>query len=175
MSNATILSAPAVGHSAALSRADAEDFLFLESALLDQWRLDEWLALFAEGARYEVPTAGADDDVDAASTLFYIADDWGRLQHRVRRLKKDAAHSEFPRSKCVRLISNVRVIGAVEGGVEVRSVFVTYRSKGENTDRYMGRHRHVLRPGKDGLRIAYKRSTLDMIALRPQGRVSIIL
>jgi p-cumate 2,3-dioxygenase beta subunit len=158
-----------------LSRPQAEEFLFGEAALLDAWRLDEWLGLFAEGARYEVPSAGASEDADPARSLFYIADDWGRLQHRIRRLNKTAAHSEFPRSKCVRLVSNVRVVGGVAGGFDVRSVFVTYRSKGETTDRFMGHHRYTLHFEEGQLKIAYKRSTLEMETLRPQGRVSIIV
>ena len=28
------------------SRADYEDFLYREAALLDEWRLEEWLSLF---------------------------------------------------------------------------------------------------------------------------------
>lgn len=162
--------------SAALpSRAEIEDFLFAEAALLDAWQLDAWLDLFAKGARYEVPPAGASDDVDPANTLFYIADDWGRLQHRIRRLKKEGAHSEFPRSKGVRVISNVRVIGRSDLGVEVRSVFVTYRTKGEHTDRFMGHHIHILEDKPTGMRIARKRTMLDIVNLRPQGRISIIL
>jgi p-cumate 2,3-dioxygenase beta subunit len=158
-----------------LTRAQAEDFLFAEAALLDEWRLDEWLALFEEGARYEVPPAGEGMDADPATSLFYIADDWARLQHRVRRLNKPAAHSEFPRSKCVRLISNVRVLETLPEGHEVRCVFVTYRSKGETTDRFMGQHRYILRQVGGALRIAYKRTVLVMETLRPQGRVSIIV
>ena len=41
------------------TRAQIEDFLYAEAALLDDWRLEEWFALFAPGAVYEVPTAGA--------------------------------------------------------------------------------------------------------------------
>ena len=33
-----------------------EDFLFKEAALLDEWRLDDWVNLFTEDARYVVPT-----------------------------------------------------------------------------------------------------------------------
>ena len=75
--------------STAISRAACEDLLYEEAALLDEWRLDEWLALFVEGATYEVPTAGAADNVQSTDTLFYIADDWHRLCQRVERLKKN--------------------------------------------------------------------------------------
>ena len=32
------------------SRAEVEDFLYHEAALLDEWRLDEWLALLTDDA-----------------------------------------------------------------------------------------------------------------------------
>ena len=158
------------------SRSDIEDFLFAEAALLDEWRLDEWLALFDEGATYEVPSTDLGDDADSHDGLFFIADDYVRLQHRVARLKKPGAHSEWPRSKTVRVISNVRILEAGDGRLSVACVFVTYRSKGEHTDTFFGRHRHQLRVRQGGaLSIASKRSLLDMTSLRPQGRVSIIL
>ncbi len=36
-------------------RQMVEDFLFREAELLDDWRLDDWAALFTEDARYIVP------------------------------------------------------------------------------------------------------------------------
>jgi p-cumate 2,3-dioxygenase beta subunit len=160
---------------AALARAECEDFLYEEAAILDEWRLDDWFALFVDGATYEVPAAGAADSANSANTLFYVADDYHRLRHRVERLKKDAAHSEYPRSDGLRLISNVRILGADENGTSVGCAFVTYRSKNDVTDLYFGHHRYVLRRASDAMRIVSKRTLLDMSSLRPQGRVSIIL
>jgi Ring hydroxylating beta subunit len=39
-----------------LLRLAVEHFLFEEAAHLDNWRLDDWLALFTEDGRYVVPT-----------------------------------------------------------------------------------------------------------------------
>ncbi|ATE63651.1 aromatic-ring-hydroxylating dioxygenase subunit beta [Rhizorhabdus dicambivorans] len=157
------------------TRSQIEDFLYLEAALLDEWKLDEWLALFAEGATYDVPTTRAEDDADSADQLFLVADDYARLQHRVRRLKKPGAHSEWPRSRTAHSITNVRIV-AVEGDeLLVRSLFITYRAKNDVTDCYFGHHIHRIRAGADGLKILSKRSMLDMSSLRPHGRVSIIV
>ena len=38
-----------------VTRQQVEDFLYAEAALLDAWRLDDWLLLFDEDAKYEVP------------------------------------------------------------------------------------------------------------------------
>src|SRR5262249_57022657 len=102
-----IVTAPAQKPRAlSVSRADVEDFLYLEAALLDDWKLTEWLAMFVPGARYLVPPAGSNDDVDPATTLFYVADDFHRLTERVKRLGKKTAHVEFPHSRCRRMVSN---------------------------------------------------------------------
>lgn len=37
-------------------REQVEAFLFEEAALLDDWRLDDWVALFTDDGRYVVPT-----------------------------------------------------------------------------------------------------------------------
>jgi p-cumate 2,3-dioxygenase beta subunit len=158
-----------------MNRGDYEDFLFHEAALLDEWRLPEWLALFTEDAIYEVPTAGAANDANSATSLFYIADDHMRLRHRVNRLMKREAHSEFPRSKTMRMIGNVRILNTDGITTEIASAFITYRSKNSATDTFFGHHRYVIKSSGGGPKIAVKRSFLDADNLRPQGRVSIIL
>ena len=39
-----------------VTRAQVEDFLFHEAALLDEWRLDAWQELLADDACYYVPS-----------------------------------------------------------------------------------------------------------------------
>lgn len=157
------------------SRMEYEDFLYREAALLDEWKLAEWLELFAEGAVYEMPTAGRPASASSDEELFYIADNWFRLQHRVARLLKKGAHAEQPRSNVLRMISNVRVIGADELGVRICCAFTTYRSKSDKTDSYFGTHHYLLKEIGGNIRIAEKRTLLAMSSLRPHGRVSIII
>ena len=159
----------------ALVRSACEDFLYHEAALLDAWDLEAWLNLFCPGATYEVPTASAPDDADPAKSLFYIADDYTRLCHRVRRLMKKEAHSEFPRSNTMRMVGNIRLLGATAAGVRVACKFITYRSKNSLTDCFFGRHLYELRGMPDGIRIGSKRSVIESDNLRPQGRISILL
>ena len=65
--------------------AKSRRFLIDEAALLDEWRLEEWLALFAEDGHYLVPPLDA-PDADHHTTLFLIADDRRNLASRVRQL-----------------------------------------------------------------------------------------
>ena len=55
--NASAQSA-ATSATTALSRSDAEDFLFMEARLLDGWKLNEWAALFTDDGEYLVPQIG---------------------------------------------------------------------------------------------------------------------
>lgn len=158
-----------------LARVEYEDFLYQEAALLDEWRIEEWFALFLEGATYEVPCAGAPDSADSSEDLFYISDNYFRLRHRVQRMNKETHHSEFPHSVVTRMIGNVRVLGTNEEGVEVTSKFITHRSKNDVLNVYCGHHRYVLRLVDGRIRIISKRTFLDLNSLRPQGRVSIIV
>lgn len=158
-----------------VSRAELEDFFYLEAALLDDWRLDEWLALFSDDAYYRVPAAGAPDAADPATTLFYVADDRHRLGERVKRLKKTTAHAEFPHSRCRRMISNVRLLGGDDTCFRATSNYVTYRSKMGETQTYFGHHVYVLGRRGDGLCIHGKTSFIDADDLRAQNKVSIIL
>lgn len=158
-----------------LSQAEIEAFLFEEAAMLDEWRLDDWFALFLEGAIYEVPQAGASDEASSSRNLFYISDNYFRLRHRVERLKKPGNHSEWPRSVCSRLIGNVRVLGAEGGNYIAKSKFITHRSKNDITDMFCGHHMYKLKLIDGHIRIAEKRTQIDMNTLRPQGRISIVV
>jgi p-cumate 2,3-dioxygenase beta subunit len=159
----------------AITRTEAEDLLFEEADLLDQWKLDQWLALYTDDAAYLVPSTDLPPGADPAKSLFYIADDRKRLTERVVRLQKKSAHSEWPRSRTRHLVSNVRVGTADGDETPVSAAFVTFRTKDGITDTYMGRLLYRLTRIDGALRIREKRCELDLDGLRPHGRVSIIL
>lgn len=160
---------------AKVTRQDVEDFLYEEVALLDAWRLEDWRALFAEDCRYLVPNTRGDPYEPPDKTLYLIADDAHHLTERVKRLGKKSAHAEYPRSNTRHLVSNVRILERGKDFLQVECGFATFRASQGNTDVYFGRHeyRFVQEDGK--LRIAEKRTILDMGALRPHGRLSIIV
>jgi p-cumate 2,3-dioxygenase subunit beta len=156
-------------------RLRVEELLFEEADLIDQWRLTEWLALFTDDAHYYVPPSDVDGDTANPDTsLFYIMDDHMRMQERVIRLGKVGAHSEHPRSKVRHLISNVRV--RREGAlIHARSSFIVSRAKDITHDLFVGHYLHEIVELEGVLKIAKKTCVLDMEALRPHARISIIL
>jgi p-cumate 2,3-dioxygenase beta subunit len=158
-----------------VSRQDVEEFLYREAALLDGWQLQEWLALFTSDASYHVPVVGTPAQVTPDNTLFYIADDAPRLRERVLRLEKKGAHVEWPRSRTRHMVTNV-LIDAREGEELLASAaFAVHRFRNGQADIYVGSYRYRLLSQEGSLRIREKRCMLDMDALRPHGRVSILL
>ena len=157
-----------------VTRAEVEAFLYEEAALLDAWALREWLALFTDDATYEVPSTDAPDG-DPRTSLFLIADTRERLTSRVAQLLGKSAWAENPRSRTRRLIANVRILDADGDGLRVAANFVVYRMRVEQVDTYVGRYEYTLVRRAGRLRIRRRRAILDLEALRPHGKVSIIL
>ncbi|MFM6854208.1 MAG: aromatic-ring-hydroxylating dioxygenase subunit beta [Sphingopyxis sp.] len=156
-------------------RLRVEDLLYLEADLIDQWKLDEWLALFTDDAQYLVPPTDMDGDTaNPETSLFYVLDDSIRLRERVVRLKKIGAHSEHPRSKVRHFVTNVRV--RTDGRtIHARSSFIVSRAKDVTHDLFIGHYMHELVDISGTLKISKKTCVLDMEALRPHARISIIL
>lgn len=156
-------------------RHEVEDLLIEEAASLDEWRLDDWLDFYTEDAQYLVPSTDIEgDEADPDTSLFYVFDDRTRMEERVVRLNKKGAHSEWPRSKTRHLVTNVRAVR--EGaGVAATASFAVWRSKDVTSDVFVGHYRYQLVETDAGLKIRKKTCVLDMEALRPHARISIIL
>lgn len=157
-----------------VSRAEVEDFLYHEAAILDEWRYDDWLALFVEGARYEIPTT----DYTGWSLHeggSFVVDDYELIRARVKRLKSRKAHAENPHSRTHRMISNVRLAAGEDDTLLVKANFIVSRARDGHFDSYAGRYDHVLVLGEDGLRFSLRRSLLVQEALPLGARLSFIL
>jgi p-cumate 2,3-dioxygenase subunit beta len=168
------MAAVAVQQVHTITRQAVEDFLYEEAALLDEWRLDEWLALLTEDATYEVPSTDTPDG-DPRITLSLIADDKTRIRSRVAQLLGKSAWAENPPSRTRRMISNVRVLQADAEAIHVTANFVVYRLRFEHMDTYIGRYEYTLVQRDGRLKIRARKAILDLEALRPHGKVSFIL
>jgi p-cumate 2,3-dioxygenase beta subunit len=156
------------------TRQLVEDLLYKEAALLDEWRLEEWLELLTADAIYEIPPTDAPEG-DSRNTLFIVADDAVRIRSRVKQLLGRSAWAENPHSRTRRLITNVRVLGADGANILVTANFAVHRMRYESVDTYIGRYDYKLvRRGSD-LKIRERRAILDNEALRPHGKISFIL
>ena len=157
-----------------VDRSTVEDFLYREAALLDEWRLLEWLELFTGDCLYEIPALDCPDD-EAGRTFSLIHDNRVLLEQRVARLMKPTAHAEFPHSRTRRLVGNVRVLGAHGEQTMIAANFAVHRVDLYSHVEFVGRYEHVLTSTREGLRFTHRKAVLDHQVLQPQGKISIIL
>jgi benzoate/toluate 1,2-dioxygenase beta subunit len=83
-----------------------------ETRLLDQHRYEDWLKMFTPECVYWAP--GRPDGGDPRTEIAVIFDDRRRLEDRVFRLCTGYAWSQAPRSRTVRLVTNVEVFSTAE-------------------------------------------------------------
>jgi p-cumate 2,3-dioxygenase beta subunit len=158
-----------------VTRAQVEDFLYHEAALLDDWKLDEWEKLLADDAAYYVPPNDQLES-DHRSTLFIVADDRERIRQRVIRINDPNCHAEYPKSRTRRMISNVRIVSVDGDLITVSANFVCYRFRRyERVREYVGGYRYILRQAGDRFRIKERRVLIDAHELGSLGSVSFIL
>lgn len=157
-----------------LTRADVEDFLFHEAALIDAWDLDAWIELFTQDARYQIP-CNDDPAGDGDRSLMLIDDNRLRLGSRVERLKSRKAHREYPHSNVRHFVSNVRILKAEPDGLQVTCSLLVGRFRANKETYYCGQADYTLLVDEGALLIRHKRVTLDMTTLRHASDVAIIL
>ncbi|SCW75682.1 3-phenylpropionate/cinnamic acid dioxygenase, small subunit [Sphingobium faniae] len=154
------------------ARAEVEDFLFHEAALIDARDYDAWLALWEQDALYWVPCN--DDDADPEIHIALIYDRYEGLCDRIARLQGGFALAQQPLSRCSHAITNVRVGGARGGLIEVQSILSLAAYRLGKVDLLAGRMVHRLRRKPDGLRLVEKRVYL-INNDGPIGNLSFIL
>jgi p-cumate 2,3-dioxygenase beta subunit len=158
-----------------VTRAEIEDFLYQEAALLDEWQLDEWQKLLTDDACYYVPS-NEQPGSDHHRALFLIADDRERIRQRVIRVLDPNCHAEYPKSRTRRMISNVRILEIENDLISVAANFVCYRFRRyERIREYVGSYRYLLRRAGDSFRIKERRVLIDAHELGSLGSVSFIL
>jgi 3-phenylpropionate/cinnamic acid dioxygenase small subunit len=153
---------------ATLTRAEAEEFVYRETRLLDTLRLEEWLTLFTADGLYWLPIHDG-DPADAADTVSIVYDDQERREERVFRTLHTPVLDQNPRSRTVHMVSNVEV-GDVDERGDVRvlcSQFVAelrsggQRQIGLNQTRVLAaRGEYRLRRTDDGWRMSLKKLML---------------
>jgi len=94
-----------------------------EARLLDQLKFDEWLAMYAPECIYWVPATPQGGDPRREVAILF--DDRRRMEDRIYRLRTGYAWSQAPKSRTVRLVSNVEVFSTGDENARmVRSNFL---------------------------------------------------
>jgi benzoate/toluate 1,2-dioxygenase beta subunit len=145
-----------------------QQFLFHEARLLDERRLQEWLALYAGDAEYWVPYAWGQESARNHVSLFYETRQL--LGMRVDRLERELSPLDSPAARVNHYLTNVQVDSVpVEEGSDLAAranlLFVEYR-RGEQRW-FAGRCTWRLRPQGAGFVIAAKR--VDLLNADQEG------
>jgi benzoate/toluate 1,2-dioxygenase beta subunit len=83
-----------------------------EARLLDQLRFDEWLKLYAPECIYWVPATPEGGDPRREVAISF--DDRRRIEDRIYRLRTGYAWSQAPKSRTMRMVSNVEVFATAD-------------------------------------------------------------
>ena len=143
------------------SRDDLVEFVLAEACSLDEARYDDWLALFADDARYWVPLHGARQrDAEHHASIAY--EDRLLLALRIERLKNPRAHSQRPASTSQHVLQPPQVerIDHDANDYRLRTPFVYVEARGEQQIWLAGTWRHRLMLVDGALRIGLKRVDL---------------
>lgn len=143
-----------------LTRERAEDFLYREAQYADEHRFDEWLALWAPGdILYWVPAGG--DAIDPRLHVSIAYDDSrALLEERITRLKSKGVHSQQPRSRVRRLLSNVAIASDDGRRAQVEANFLLAELRRGHQDLFAGRMIFQLQYDDAAIRIASKKVLL---------------
>ena len=140
--------------------ADLIAFVLHEARLIDEQRFDEWLALFAEDARYWMPLEPDQTDPVLHNSLLY--EDLLLLRLRVERLKNAKTYSQKPKSRCHHLLQIPLIESCAAAGnrYETWTPFHYVETRMDEQTLFAGWARHTLAVQNGALRIRLKRVDL---------------
>lgn len=158
LTGAEIFTAPAAGK--AIRRpselfGEVEAFLCQEASLLDHYAYDDWLTLWLEAGLYWIPSNS--EELDPNRCVSIVFERYGALEDRVFRLKDKRMHSQSPKSKLVRIVSNISAVASDDADILVQSNLVLGEVRGGQQQTLFGRATHRLIRSGEGLRIAGKK------------------
>ena len=135
-----------------------QQFLFHEARLLDERRLQEWLALYAEDAEYWVPYAWEQNSPKDHVSLFY--ETRTLLRMRVDRLEHELSPLDSPMARVNHNLSNVVVEEGEGGELAARAYLLFIEHRREEQRWFAGRAAWRLRPQGESFLIRAKRVDL---------------
>lgn len=152
------------GDSSARSTVNSElcqeviGFLYEEARLQDDHEYDAWEALWTDDAIYWVPANGA--NIDPENEMSIIFDNRSRIGLRIRQLHTGKRHSQEPRSRIRRIVSNIEVDLLGNGDIEARSNSLVFESNLRGEQLWSCRNTFLLRRESGALKMARKKVVL---------------
>ena len=157
-----------------LLEREIEQFLYMEAALLDQRRFNEWIDLIADDIHYHMPMRrnvkfGQQhrENTDAESEISWFDEGKATLAGRVRQINTGLHWAEEPSSRVRHIITNVRLTDVRDDEVDVSSNFFVWSNRLKTeTNLFVGTRDDVLRrDAETGWKIAKRLILLDQNVL----------
>ena len=135
-----------------------ERFIYREARLQDEYRYEEWEALWTDDAIYWVPANG--DDIDPEQQMSIIYDNRSRIGVRVRQLLSGKRHAQEPRSRLRHLVTNIELVGCNGAESSAACNVMVFESNLREDTIWAARTEYLLREEAGALKMARKKVAL---------------
>ncbi len=133
-------------------------FIYQEARLQDDHQYAAWEALWTDDGVYWVPANGEDVDPEVAMSIVY--DNRSRIALRIKQLLTGKRHSQTPKSRLRRVISNVEIIGVQGDDTVVIANAMVFESNTRGDTVWASKNEYRLRRIDDQWRLARKKVVL---------------
>ena len=137
---------------------EVEAFVYREASLQDHHEYDAWEALWTDDGVYWVPANG--DDIDPEKVMSIIFDNRSRIALRIRQFHTGIRIAQEPKSRLVRVVSNVEIVGQPAETIQVKANAIIFESATRRDTIWGARYEYALRRIDGGLRMARKKVVL---------------
>jgi 3-phenylpropionate/cinnamic acid dioxygenase small subunit len=146
------------------------EFLYREAELIDAYRYNDWIALFADDVRYVMPVRTTQFLTKGTGfhDVAFFDENLTSLRTRVQRLQTEFAWAETPPSRSRHFVSNVLVeAGERANEFAVRCNFMITRTRSDHGyQMFTGQRADVLRRDEaTGWKIAQRRILVDQTVI----------
>lgn len=138
--------------------SELTQWVYREARLQDEHRYAEWEALWTDDGVYWIPANGEGGDPEQEMSIIY--DNRSRIALRIRQFGTGKRHSQMPRSRLRRVVSNVEISGEAGDEITVESNALVFESHVRGDTLWATRNTYVLRRVGDELRMARKKVVL---------------
>jgi 3-phenylpropionate/cinnamic acid dioxygenase small subunit len=138
---------------------EIEQFVYREARLQDTHDYDAWEALWTDDGVYWIPANG--DDIDPESQMSIVYDNRSRIALRIKQLHTGKRHTQMPRSRLCRVVSNVELLEHKDGEYRVGANALIFESNSRGDTVWGARNEYLLRRDEQGLRLARKKVMLS--------------
>jgi 3-phenylpropionate/cinnamic acid dioxygenase small subunit len=138
---------------------EVEQFIYREARLQDSHQYDAWEALWTDDGMYWIPANG--DDIDPESQMSIVYDNRSRIALRIKQFHTGKRHTQTPRSRLCRVVSNVEFLESKGNEYLVTANALIFEANARADTIWGARTEYLLRREGAALRMARKKVMLS--------------